>query len=75
MIAVKEIICVTEKEKIKIQEKIHLLEQGYKKLEKDYSPTMNDNLLHLIKTEKDNFSNLLCDYNNKIGINFIIFNY
>ena len=56
-----------EAETIKIQQKIDSLQNEYKKLENDGSSNKNQDLIKVIKTEKDNLRNLLSEYLEKIG--------
>ncbi len=49
-----------------IQQKIDSLENEYKKLENDDSSNKNQDLIKVIKTEKDNLRNLLNEYLHKI---------
>ena len=56
-----------EAETIKIQQKIDSLQNEYKKLENDDSSNKNQDLIKVIKTEKDNLRNLLSEYLEKIG--------
>ena len=57
-------------ETIKIENKIESLEIEYKKLEIDDATNKNQDLLKVIKTEKENLKNLLSEYQNKISNKF-----
>lgn len=67
LLNIKEILNRTENEKLKIQEKIDSLAYEYKKLERDESTSKNEDLLKVIKSEKENLKILLSEYNDKIS--------
>lgn len=63
----KEQLNKFENETEKIQQKMDSLENEYVKLESDDSSKLNQDLIKVIKTEKDNLRNLQNEYLNKIG--------
>lgn len=63
----KEQLNKFENDILKIQQKIDSLENEYKKLESDDPSNKNQDLIKVIKTEKDNLRNLLNEYLHKIG--------
>jgi len=58
-----------ENEKLKIEQKIESLDNEYRKLENDDLINKNQDLMKVIKTEKENLRTLLRDYINKISNN------
>ncbi len=64
----KEQVNKFQNEIFKIEQKINSLQNEYKKLENDDSSNKNQDLIKVIKTEKDNLKNLLDEYLHKISI-------
>lgn len=69
----KEQLNKFETEILKIQQKIYSLQDEYVKLENDDSSNKNQDLIKVIKTEKENLEKLMNEYLNKIGNYIIIF--
>jgi len=68
----KEHLNKFETEIVKIKQKIDSLENEYTKLENDDSSNKNQDLIKVIKTEKENLRNLMDEYLNKICKNYLI---
>lgn len=67
LLTARELLNKFENETLKIQQKIDSLENEYKKLESDDPCNQNQDLIKVMRTEKENLRNLQNEYVNKIG--------